>query len=46
MKQLGQFFRVLCGMWVTEDFIDKFSIYLDQLVPQIQHLFSMDAAAM
>ena len=46
MKQLGEFFRVLSGLWVTEDFIDKFSSYLDQLTPQIQHLFSMDAATM
>ena len=35
MKQLGQFFRVLCGMWVTEDFIGQYTTYLDQLTPQI-----------
>ena len=46
MKQLGEFFRVICSLWVTEDFIHKFSSYLDQLTPQIQHLFSMDAATM
>lgn len=46
MKQLGQFFRVLCGLWVTEDFISQFSSYLDQLTPQIQHLFQMDAQTM
>lgn len=46
MKQLGQFFRVLCGMWVTEEFVGKFDSYLDQLAPQIQHLFSMDAQTM
>ena len=46
MKQLGQFFRVLCGMWVTEEFISSFPSYLDQLTPQIQHLFQMDSSAM
>ena len=35
MKQLGQFFRVLCGMWVTEEFIGQFTSYLEQLAPQI-----------
>jgi len=35
MKQLGQFFRVLCSLWVTEEFVENFTSYLDQLAPQI-----------
>ena len=46
MKQLGCFFSVLCGLWVTEEFVMQFPSYLDQLAPQIQHLFSMDPATM
>ena len=46
MKQLGQFFRVLCGLWCTEEFHSQFPSYLDQLTPQIQHLFSMDSQTM
>ena len=33
-------------MWVTEEFIGQFTSYLEQLAPQIQHLFSMDQATM
>lgn len=36
MKQLGQFFRVLCSLWVTEEFISSFPSYLEQLAPKIQ----------
>jgi exportin-7 len=41
-KQLGQFFRVLSGLWVTEEFVGEFHEYLDQLVPQIQQIFSIE----
>ena len=33
MKQLGQFFKVLCSLWVTDEFIPNFTGYLDQLTP-------------
>ena len=33
-------------MWVTDEFVGKFSNYLDQLAPLMQQIFSMDAAAM
>ena len=39
-KQLGQFFGVLTGLWVSNDFVGKFHEYLDQLVPSMQKLFS------
>lgn len=28
-KQLGQFFRVLTGLWLSDDYISNFSQYLD-----------------
>lgn len=35
-KQLGQFFRVLTGLWLTEDYIGDFHDYLNQLTGTIQ----------
>lgn len=44
MKELGNFFKVLSLLWVTEDYVGDLVSYLDQLVPQMNQLFSIDAA--
>lgn len=44
MKELGQFFKVLTLLWVNEEYVSEFTTYLDQLVPQMNTLFSIDAA--
>lgn len=45
-KQLGQFFRVLTGLWVSEDFVGEFHTYLGQLSPKIEQLFSLDSSVL
>lgn len=42
VKQLGQFFRVLTSLWVTEEFISNFHDYLNQLNPILNDLFAKD----
>lgn len=39
-KQLGQFFRVLTNLWLTEDYITHFHDYLNQLNPMMEKVFS------
>ena len=31
VKHIGQFFKVLTGLWVNEDFVDEFEAYISQL---------------
>jgi hypothetical protein len=38
-KQLGQFFRVLTGLWLSEDYIANFHMYLEQLTPRFEKVF-------
>lgn len=40
-KQLGQFFKVLSSLWLTEEFNPRFQEYLNQLNPLISAIFSM-----
>ena len=41
VKQLGHFFKVLTGLWLTEDHIVNFHDYLNQLLPTLQQVFSL-----
>ena len=43
MKELGNFFKVLSLLWVTEDYVGELTSYLDQLVPQMNALFGIDS---
>ena len=42
MKELCQFFKFLTLLWVNDEFVGDFTNYLDQLVPKMNTLFSMD----
>ena len=44
VKQLGHFFKVLTLLWVNEEFVGDFTIYLHQLVPMMNKLFGVDAS--
>ena len=43
-KQLGQFFKVLTSLWLTEEFSQQFQDYLNQLNPMISTIFSIEAS--
>ena len=44
MKDLGHFFRILSLLWVSEEFVNDFTSYLDQLLPTLNQLFGIDSA--
>lgn len=45
MKHLGQFFKILTGLWVHEDFVENFETYISQLNGLIVNLLSQDEQA-
>jgi hypothetical protein len=40
VKQLGTFFKVLTNLWVTEEYLQSFHEYLNQLTPMMEQIFS------
>jgi hypothetical protein len=42
-KQLAQFFKVLTGLWLSEDYISSFYECLNQLSPTLDQVFRLDA---